>query len=301
MAGRSFDGILLGYAAGDYGLAAVFYGKLKEGNNSLAAWANPKEVNDIDLYVATWQGKLKPFGIAGTYEITDILVNPTAKDKNINTVYGRLTPVFAMDFGKLKFNLEGAFQTGDAGKDDYSGYFFSLGAGASFTDVAMKPSININYDYYSGDSDDSGDVDTFWSVLPTAHKWLGHADLVWLGNVYKFNGAGLGQRSPGVTDIYGNIGFNPFARTHINFAAHYFKAPEDYAVGVGVKPHGYKGDTSDDIGWETDLEGKYKYSKNLCFLLGWEHFDPDSDFGKTYLGGKDDAEDHFFVQAELKF
>ena len=301
MAGRSIDGILLGYVAGDYGLAGLFYGKLNQGDYGLGAWANPKGVSDIDLYVATWQGKFKPWGIGGTYEITDIFVQPTAHDFNINTLYGRVTPVIGMDFGKLKFNVEGAFQSGDAPSGgDFGGYMFSVGAGATFTNVAWKPSLSINYDFYSGDDKDNepgDDIDAFWSVLPTAHKWLGHSDELWIGNVYSFNGAGLvnmagGKIYPGVQDLYGTIAINPLPKLHLALTGHYFKTDEDYAVGTG---------SSDDIGWETDLEGKYKYSKNLCFLFGWDHFDPDSDFGNAYLDGGDDALDHFYVQAELKF
>jgi len=343
-AGRSLDGILIGYVAGDYGLAGFFYGKLNDVGKQ-DAWFRPgvdydgdgKIDNldaDIDLYVATWQGKFKPFGIGGTYEITDIYVNPTSTfaktldlnkdgvpdqtpiDININTLYGRVTPVFDTDFAKIKLNLEGATQSGDAGKNDFSGYFFSVGAGADFDQYAWKPGAFVGYDYYSGDSDNKGDIDAFWSVLPTAHKWLGHADAIWGSNVYLFNGKGLvkamTQRSPGVEDLYLKLHAKPLDRLAVSLDLHYFQAAEDYEFyksgnkwkgGVKnandkTKP-GYG--TSDDIGWETDLALKYKYSKNLCLTLGWDHFDPDSDFGKAYLGGKDDAEDHIWAQADLKF
>jgi hypothetical protein len=303
-AGRSLDGILLGYAAGDYGLAAFFYGKLNDEASGVGPWLHQGDKDlDIDLYVTTWQGNFKPFGIGGTYEITDIYVNPTTAalgvDANINTLYGRVTPVFDTDFAKVKLNLEAAAQTGSAGGDDFSGYFFSVGAGANFADVAWAPGAFLGYDYYSGDSDDQGDIDSFWSVLPTAHKWLGHADVIWASNIYKFNGK-ITNRSPGVEDLYLKLHAKPLNRLALGLDLHYFKTAEDYAVGIGVKPANYKGKTSDDVGWESDFSLKYKYSKNLCLSLGWEHFDPDSDFGKTYLGG-DDAEDHIWAQADLKF
>jgi hypothetical protein len=319
-AGRSLDGILLGYVAGDYGLAGFFYGKLNDEAKGVGPWLTQgvydKSGNghdlDIDLYVATWQGNFKPFGIGGTYEITDIYVNPTSRalgvDANINTLYGRVTPAFDTDFAKVKLNLEAATQSGDAGKNDFSGYFFSVGAGADFTDVAWKPGVFIGYDYYSGDSDDDGDIDTFWSVLPTAHKWLGHADVIWTGNLYKFNGA-IAERSPGVEDLYLKLHAQPLDRVAVALDLHYFKAAEDYAIGYtvngntynGVVPKTYdkKGTTSDDVGWESDFAVKYKYSKNLCLTLGWDHFDPDSD-AKAVFGG-DDAEDHLWAQADLKF
>lgn len=328
-AGRSLDGILVGYVAGDYGLAGFFYGKLLDEATGAGPWLSQGDKDyDIDLYVATWQGNFKPFGIGGTYELTDIYVNPTTNfakllgvtdgiDLNINTIYGRVTPTFDTDFAKIKLNLEGAFQSGNAdfinpaqspdGKKnhDFSGYFFSVGAGADFDQVSWAPSVFVGYDYYSGDKDDKGDYDAFWSVLPTAHKWLGHSDVLWLNNVYLFNGTGLvneiTQRSPGVEDLYFKLHTKPLDKVALGLDVHYFKTAEDYAVGQGVKPAGYSGSTSDDIGWETDLEAKYKYSKNLCLSVGWDHFDPDSDFGKTYLGGKDDAEDHIWVQADLKF
>ncbi|SMP10199.1 Alginate export [Desulfurobacterium pacificum] len=329
-AGRSLDGILVGYVAGDYGLAGFFYGKLND-NGKQDAWFRPAaedlDGTDIDLYVATWQGKFKPFGIGGTYELTDIYVNKRgvtfttgdASDaldfRNVNTLYGRITPVFNTDFAKVKVNLEGAIQGGDAGVDitgkdrDFSGYFFSVGAGADFANVNWTPGVFVGYDYYSGDSDDQGDIDSFWSVLPTAHKWLGHADIVWLGNVYKFNGA-IASRSPGVKDLYLKLSAKPLAKVALGLDLHYFKTAEDYAVDsttntYGVKPAGFTGKTSDDIGWEADFSVKYKYSKNLCLSLGWDHFDPDSDFAAAYINPdhstKSDAEDHIWAQADLKF
>ncbi|RUM91292.1 MAG: hypothetical protein DSZ26_01260 [Thermovibrio sp.] len=307
-AGRSLDGILVGYVAGDYGLAGFFYGKLNDNVGRFDAWVMPQNGNDgdstdIDLYVATWQGKFKPFGVGGTYELTDIYVNPrgaTLGARNVNTLYGRVTPAFDTDFAKIKLNIEGATQTGDAGKDDLSGYFFSIGAGAEFDQVAWAPSAFLGYDYYSGDKDNKGDIDSFWSVLPTAHKWLGHADVIWLGNFYKFNGA-IATRTPGVTDLYLKLHAKPLDKVSVGLDLHYFQAAEDYdAVNGGVKTAATT-KTSDDIGWESDLELKYKYSKNLCLSLGWDHFDPDSDFGNAYLGGKDDAEDHIWAQADLKF
>ncbi|GAB6075836.1 alginate export family protein [Desulfurobacterium crinifex] len=309
-AGRSLDGILVGYVAGDYGLAGFFYGKLNDNVGRFDAWVMPTADNadglDIDLYVATWQGNFKPFGIGGTYEITDIYVNPRGTGltaRNVNTLYGRVTPAFDTEFAKIKLNIEGATQSGDAGQNDLSGYFFSVGAGADFTDVAWKPGVFVGYDYYSGDSDDQGDIDSFWSVLPTAHKWLGHADLVWLGNLYKFNAA-IATRSPGVEDLYLKLHAKPLDKVGVALDFHYFQAAEDYAIGTGVvpKPTPAGTKTSDDVGWETDLAVKYKYSKNLCLTLGWDHFDPDKDFANTYFAtNDDDPEDHIWVQADLKF
>ena len=300
-AGRSLDGILVGYVAGDYGLAGFFYGKLND-NVKLGAWGVPAsadndgglgDLGDIDLYVATWQGNFKPFGFGGTYEVTDIFVN-LAGDANINTLYARVTPVFDTDMAKIKVNIEAATQSGDSPDNkDYGGYFFSVGAGAEFADVTWSPDVFVGYDYYSGDDDpDDGDIDAFWSVLPTAHKWLGHADAVWLGNFYAFNGAGLlGLESyPGIEDLYFKLGVKPAAKIAAHLDFHYFQAAEDAPLGG-----------EDDVGWETDLAVKYKYSKNLCLTLGWDHFDPDDGFLARTGMDNDDPEDHIWLQADLKF
>ncbi len=341
-AGRSLDGILVGYVAGDYGLAGFFYGKLNDVGKQ-DAWFRPgiKYENgtenadaDIDLYVATWQGKFKPFGVGGTYELTDIYVNPTSTyantldlnkngkpdgghpaDININTLYARVTPTFDTDFAKIKLNLEGAIQNGNAvvldtnspdyGKNvDFSGYFFSVGAGADFDQVTWAPSVFVGYDYYSGDKDNKGDIDSFWSVLPTAHKWLGHADVIWVNrDLYLFNGDGLiramSDRSPGVEDLYFKLHVKPLEKVALGLDLHYFQTAEDYDVETGKVKTANTKKTSDDLGWETDLEAKYKYSKNLCFSIGWDHFDPDSDAAKIFGGDK--AEDHIWAQADLKF
>jgi len=321
-AGRSLDGILVGYVAGDYGLAGFFYGKLNDEATGTGPWLKQGNKDyDIDLYVATWQGNFKPFGFGGTYEITDIYVNPTTNysktldidgdgnadqlgiDINVNTLYGRVTPVFDTDFAKIKLNVEAAVQTGNADIEggrslDFNGYFFSIGGGATFADVTWSPDIFIGYDYYSGDDDpNDNDIDAFWSVLPTAHKWLGHADVVWVNTpFYQFNGKGLvnvilQNNAKGVQDLYFKVGVKPANKIAAHFDFHYFTAAEDVTLNDGS--------TDDSIGWETDLAVKYKYSKNLCLTLGWDHFDPDD--AMEAVKGNDDSEDHFWLQADLKF
>ncbi len=311
-AARSLDGILVGYVAGDYGLAGFFYGKLNDTAN-MGAWAIPTSPNgeeDIELFVATWQGNFKPFGIGGTYEITDIYVNPTTNyaktvgvvnglDVNVNTLYGRVTPTFDTDMAKIKVNIEGAIQDGDAGNADFNGYFFSVGAGATFADVMWTPNIFLGYDYYSGDDNPAdNDLDAFWSVLPTAHKWLGHADKVFGAPFYAFNGGGLvaviQQNVVGVEDLYLKLGAKPMDKVSAHLDIHYFQSAEDV---TWVDAAGRR-QSDDDIGWETDLAVSYKYSKNLCLTVGWDHFDPDDAYTR---GGSDDAEDHIWFQADLKF
>jgi len=312
-AGRSLDGILVGYVAGDYGLAGFFYGKLNDSGKQ-DAWFRPtvEDEPDIDLYVATWQGKFKPFGIGGTYELTDIYVNPTSSalgaDANVNTIYGRVTPAFETDMAKIKVNIEAAYQSGDFGDADFGGYMFSIGAGADFDQVAWAPSVFIGYDYYSGDDDPTdNDIDAFWSVLPTAHKWLGHADTVWVNTpFYQFNGNGLVHVATqkmtigtneyniaGAKDLYLKLHAKPMAKVALGLDLHYFKAAEDVIDITNNQNLG------DDIGWEADFSLKYKYSKNLCLTFGYDYFDPDDAF-KGILGD-DEQEHHIWAQADLKF
>jgi hypothetical protein len=300
---------LVGYTAGDYGLAGFFYGKLNDEIGRFDAWVFPESGgDDLDAYIATWQGNLKPFGIGGTYELTDIYVNGRKDNggfmNNINTVYGRVTPVFDLNTAKVKLNLEGAVQNGDAGKDynkdnkndKFKGRFFSVGAGATFAEVNWKPSVFVGYDYYSGDNNpNDNNIDAFWSVLPTAHKWLGHADLIWLDNrFYLFNTKFPQQGDPGIKDLYAKFSVKPLAKVALGLDVHYFRSAKD----VLDKNTGKK---SDNVGWETDLSAKYKYSKNLCFTVGWEHFKPDDAYaGKVKLDSKAPF-DHIWFQADLKF
>ncbi len=308
-AGRSLDGILVGYVAGDYGLAGFFYGKLND-SGTQDAWFRPDTMNepDIDLYVATWQGKFKPFGIGGTYELTDIYVNPTSSalgaDANVNTIYGRVTPAFETDFAKVKLNLEGAYQSGSYGDADFGGYMFSVGAGADFDQVAWAPSVFIGYDYYSGDNNpNDNNIDAFWSVLPTAHKWLGHADAVWVNTpFYQFNGVGLVNVATqkvgnfnvaGVKDLYLKLHAKPLDRVALGLDIHYFKSAEDVVDYTTNTNYG------SDIGWEADFAVKYKYSKNLCLSLGYDYFNPDNAMEAVAGGGN--SEHHVWAQADLKF
>ena len=286
-AGRSLDGILAGYAS-DYGLAAVFYGKLNDTTSRFDAWVVPNsDAGDVNLLVATWQGKLKPFGIGGTYEVTDIYVNGEQHPsvENINTIYGRVTPVIDLGMAKAKVNVEAAFQSGEAANgNNYGGYFFSVGGGATFTDVAAKPSVFVGYDYYSGDDKvGDGDINAFWSVLPTAHKWLGFADQIWVGNFYKFNGIFPADGDEGITDLYVKLSAKPLPKVATLAHVHYFQTAED------------NNNSGKTAATEVDLQAKYKYSKNLCLTLGYEFFNPDDALGNG------DSIHHFWLQADLKF
>jgi hypothetical protein len=311
---RSLDGVLLGYSAGDYGLAGFFYGKLND-EAKLGAWATPESPEpDIELFVSTWQGKFKPFGIGGTYEITNIYVNPTTYaldvngdgeidkvDMNVNTLYGRVTPVFDTDYAKVKLNLEAAMQTGSAGDKDFGGYFFSVGAGGSFEDVTWTPDVFIGYDYSGDDDPNDKDLDAFWSVLPTAHKWLGYADKVFGAPFYAFNGAGLiaviNQNVVGAQDFYIKFGVKPMDKISAHLDLHYFKSAEDYETTTADG----KKVSDDSIGWEADFALNYKYSRNLCLTFGYDYFDPDDAYVYAKNLEGDDPEHHIWFQADLKF
>jgi hypothetical protein len=296
-AARSIDGVLAAYKAGDFGTAIAFYGKLNESVNRFDAWTIPNtDTGDIDLYVASWQGALKPFGIGGTYEATAIFVDGMEHSTidNINTFYFRGTPVVDLGSMKVKANAEVAFQNGqDQNGNDYKGYFFSVGGGATFADVAAKPSVFVGYDYYSGDDGKDNDIDAFWSVLPTAHKWLGFADQIWVGNFYKFNGAFPTATDEGITDLYVKFSAKPLAKVATLAHFHYFQTAED--VANPSNPN----ETSKDVGMELDLQAKYKYSKNLCLTLGYEWFDPDTAY--EYKTDSSGTVHHLWLQADLKF
>jgi hypothetical protein len=190
-----------------------------------------------------------------------------------------------MDFGKVKVNLEGAWQQGNLNKNrDFSGYMYSVGAGADLN-YAWNPSVFVGYDFYSGD-DGKGDFDAFVAPVPNVDKFLGKYNLF-----DQSAGALLGGDflTEGIKDLYAKLGVRPTENSAVSFAYHYFTTDEDFATG------------GDNIGWETDLIGKYRYSKNLCLEAGWSHFDPDSDYAKAYLNNQDDAGDWFYAQAKVSF
>jgi hypothetical protein len=286
-AGRSIDGILAAYKVGNFGTAIAFYGKLSDSTKRFDAWTIPNsDDGDIDLYVASWQGALKPFGIGGTYEATAIFVDAMEHKvlDNINTFYFRGTPVVDLGSMKVKANAEFALQNGqDQSGNDYKGYFFSVGGGATFADINAKPSVFVGYDYYSGDDGKDKDIDAFWSVLPTAHKWLGFADQIWVGNFYKFNGAFPTSTSEGITDLYVKLSAKPLAKVATLAHFHYFQTAED------------NDNSGKTAAQEIDLQAKYKYSKNLGLTLGYEWFNPDDALGNG------DTIHHLWLQADLKF
>ncbi|NIA12189.1 MAG: alginate export family protein [Nitrospiraceae bacterium] len=282
-AGRSLDGVLLGYAAGKYGLLGGFYGKLND-----ATQGDPR-LPDTDVYVGTWQGNFKGFNVAnlgGSY----IYINPTVKDFDLNTIYARLTPNYATNFGTVKLNAEGAWQQGNAmsSSANFKGYMYSFGAGADFN-YTYKPSAFVGYDFYSGDSNPTGgDFKAFVSPVPSGHGFLGHYDAFNPSVANLVNGDFL---TAGIQDIYAKIGVQPMDALGANFAYHYFTSDKD--VKSGTK-------SNDNLGWETDLDTSYQYTKNLCFELGWDHFNPDKAY-EYWKGTNDKSGDTVYAQATLNF
>ncbi|ADY72819.1 hypothetical protein Dester_0162 [Desulfurobacterium thermolithotrophum DSM 11699] len=289
---RSLDGILLGYVAGDYGLAGFFYGKLEDTKGKVGTDKNGEPIYDIDLYVATWQGSFKPFGFGGTYELTDVYINPTVANFDLNTIYARVTPEVDVEFGKVKANVEGAWQSGNADQvavagANFKGYMYSVGAGADLN-YAWNPSVFVGYDVYSGD-DGKGDFNAFLAPVPNVDKFLGAYN-----QFDQSLGAYLGMSDAkfvkeGIKDLYFKVGANPTEKIGLSFGYHYLKSDKDFSNG------------GNNIGWEVDLGAFYEYSKNLCFEAGWSHLDPDKDYANDYLNGEDKAGDWIYTQATVKF
>lgn len=138
-----------------------------------------------------------------------------------------------------------------------SGYQTNVEAGYTL-DTAVVPRIAAEYFYASAD---------YNQLFPTAHKWLGYADVLGRRNV---KGIG-GHLSSGLADWLSVQGdYYTFQRVDNGRSA--YKLNGTTALGNGTAS------SSDDIGSEVDLTFKIKPSKPVTFSVGAGMF-----FSGSYL------------------
>jgi hypothetical protein len=183
-----------------------------------------------------------------------------------------------MAFGEadmIKAWVEGAYQFGDAGpgavESKISAFVAEAGGTVTFKDVTMKPVVNANYWFASGDSAATGDG----NYRPLyGYTYRGYAFSPILSNIHIFN---LG------------LTVTPFENTTFSLQGYHYRQVNAQAGAFAGDPFldngGYGATTgptgSKNLGWEIDAILGYDYSKDVRFQLYWAGFAP----GGAYVGG----------------
>ncbi|MBI3098593.1 MAG: alginate export family protein [Planctomycetes bacterium] len=189
--------------------------------------------------------------------------------------------------GGFDYSGEAAYQFGDQSGDRIRAWAAAATAGYTF-DAAWKPRIGAEYAFASGDSNPTdGRVGTFDPLLPFAHFYHGHMDLVGWRNLHA---------------VMATLKAAPRDHWSIHLDTHFFWLDEKTDAWYGVGGTGIRRDTAGDsgsyLGSEIDLYTKFRLWERVEFWTGYSHFFPGRFVDRT---GDDPDGDWLFFQTEVKF
>lgn len=212
--------------------------------------------------------------------------NGTTGAERRYTVGGRL-------FGKVRdtgwdYDVEAAYQFGDVGSADISAWMLAGELGYAYGD-AWKTRAFVGFDYASGDdTPGDGDVETFNTLFPLGHAYLGYIDVVGRQNIMDFSIGASAQ---------------PIDKLSVRAALHVFWRASDsdalYNAGGGVVRGGGLASSS-YVGTELDLTASYKLDAHTTLLLGYSHFFA-GDFIEDATPAADEDIDYFYAQLQWVF
>jgi len=171
------------------------------------------------------------------------------------------------NFDAVDYTIESHAQVGEYGDQDQQAWAFAGRTGYTFKDVAWKPRLGFEYDFASGDDDQTdNDHETFDNLYPTNH-WQGNygfIDLLSWQNVHDFRG---------------NLKVAPTSKMTAQVDYHYYLLAEEedgwYLAAGGLataRPAGGFTSNDNNLAQEVDLTVSYDLYKNVKILAGYSWF-----------------------------
>lgn len=314
--GLSYDGVRLTYSPGDFSLDA-FWARLvdtspieEDGDVDLMGLYGSYygfEDHEFDVYLiwlrdgrqlqdtfnfAAWT----PLALLeGAFGVDDY--DPT----NIYTVGLRGAGEVTMGFGVMDYNVEAAYQWGNAdsvgfafrkpaflffptyGDDDAEFGQFAAEATLGMTfDVTYQPRVWVGGAYFGGE--DERDL-SFGEWLESIVNPFYSPDASVSFNRL-FSGTEYSEFFTQLSNIAiarGGVDISPTESVDLSLLVTYYEALEAFEVPpqfflggqrfVPLAGLSFLGDEADtDLGWEVGLYAEYRYSEDLTFRAGWSHF-----------------------------
>jgi hypothetical protein len=171
--------------------------------------------------------------------------------------------------GATDYEAEAARQFGDFATSTIRADMLTLRAGQTFPDSPGKPRVGLDFDYASGDDDNTDSTKgTFNQLYPLGHAYFGYQDLVGRQNIVQLMPNVVWQTSE--TTSF-RVSYSDFELAdHNDFLYN--------AGGAATSPASALG-TSKDVGQEVDLTLSWRPScmaPHAEWLFGWSEFDPGS-------------------------
>lgn len=305
---------------GDNHTITYVYIQANDSGDIAGAANDPGDQEDIDVHVlhANFQGILGG-GLSLIYALTEdgcgdssgLTAGCNIQANNIHTIGFRQA-------GKLYgINYRGEYyhQLGDARADatlnianqtfatlasqgtiDRDAHMFGIRLGKKFSNVQMKPSLTIWYDYLSGTDD--GDIENntygnFNTLFDTGHKFYGHMDLF-------LNARNNGTEGMGLTDFAIKGSIQPMPGWTVKGAYHWFGTATSPSGNPKALASDVASSVSDELGQEIDLQLIHKYNANTVISGGYSVFAGEQLFNSQRGGIFDDA-DWAYLQFQVKF
>lgn len=246
--------------------------------------------NNMDEYGGVLYAAFKPMADLGAesyymYKVESRWDNGAARMPSlaIHTLGYRLMPQLIKD--RLTASLEGAYQLGERGDQDVSGYMVdALLKGQFMTETAAKPWASAGVLCLSGDDPKSKD-DEGWNPLWARYPQFGLSDLL----IYTYDADGAGRWS-NLTAPYLSAGLTAHKDGKLSAMVSQLMAPEKNGPGSGDQRGLYAG-----VSYNVVLaKGKVTTKDVLSGLLQLEYFDP----GNYYKSGIDNG---FYLRWEIKY
>ncbi len=266
--GRSFDLVKLNYNDGTYN-HDFFYSKLSDN------LTNTEKSDDVDLYGAYFS-RNKNGLLFDEFDLYYFNLNSKKASHlwgliEMSTVGGRFKGLA----GQLLYRLEGGYQAGSNVGDDAYQVDGELGVQTS----ALTASLGINQ---AGKN--------YRQLYPTAHKFLGFADLFGRRNIRSY--------------VFHYV--KPLRKWRIKFDFHWFERvntsqPLYKVSGANGATYAQPTTEATDVGFEADLVFNYSPYTHTSIELGFSRFTPGSYFKDQSTANYDKEVDFAYLQLKSKF
>ncbi len=266
--GRSFDLVKLNYNDGTYN-HDFFYSKLSDN------LTNSEKSDDVDLY-GTYFSRNKEGLLFDEFDLYYFNLNSKKVSHlwgliEMSTVGGRFKGLA----GQFLYRLEGGYQAGSNVGDDAYQVDGELGLQTS----TLTASLGVNQ---AGKN--------YRQLYPTAHKFLGFADLFGRRNI----------RS------YAFHYIKPLKKWRIKFDLHWFERvntnqPLYKLSGANGAIYAQPATEATDVGYEADLVFNYSPYTHTSIELGFSRFTPGSYFKDQTTADYDKEVDFAYLQLKSKF
>lgn len=161
----------------------------------------------------------------------------------------------------VDIELEAAQQFGTVGANDIRAWMGTAVLGWTIPRLPLSPRIYAQVDYASGDRRQGGDTGTFFQLYPSAHGFLGYADVLGRANIVDVVGGASARFATGTL----SVDAHRFLRASLADGMYGTAGQVVRQPSAGLARH---------LGDEIDVLFRYPHSTTVVWLAGFSHFFP---------------------------